>query len=911
MSMLNSSNTFILRDVHRKDSVLFRHSVILSVLAYWHRRQEISNKHDTDTLSNSIDHDNQVQKQKSITDAYYACTLITNYIASDLVLGRGETHTLPVNAIYAFHDLFLDKNALLTIAPRTHANDDDDDDDHFDNDDDEDDDDSDEDSDNDQDKSKFSYASIKTVFDHFNKHNDGKLTETDVEDLRKASKYKLDARIFGDSLPISYQQFEQCWRAISPVAAQNILDFISAQMKNQPKHAKESIETLEKVRDIFEFFDLDMDGTLSMNDITEMLAVVDLNANNLSVKMKLFDPPCDFVKFLAKIQGAQAIVRNELLDKLLAYIHSKIEDVFNSFCSNDRVLNEGQIRAMYSYAYQRESDWRTTFRFPCTASLFVDNWSTMGIYEQHGILEETRKRIVKRFRNIYTYFNENGIDKREILKILKIDVLPHENALFCDLENFEKFMREINLIGRSITNDILPTLERHANVAVEKYDEDIAMQQQQLRHEHVQHTSKQREIINPLHPQHQQQQDAKQEETEEEEEAHVVPIVRATEQERMQEHMAQNVSERREYIRRSSQTLLHSLAQRPAMSDLVDRGILFSENENFNEHLRELSTLIHSLPHSTDATKSQMFVATNSIKQDHASTVNRLHGQFLEQKQTLNQFQEDVQSREQRLRRDLEDKQRILIHMNGMLEQQKKEHQQQINELKANPASAAAPAASSSPSDAAAQQQIQQQLEYLRRIGNGVQDELASMLSQTNNLQRLRELEQYKQQFNRGVDRVHLLSANQGAVNGGGDDNKAMPLSTVQEYENKMKEKQQQIAKLKQQKKEMAKVVSEKMNTLRFIHQQELQKERQIVNVLVQNHKQQIQALKLRQSPAENDSQNPYQQQFLQMQQEMQHMRSLYKKAMVENESLKKSHKNLQEVVYKLSSDIVKTANRK
>merc|ERR1712045_1108168 len=115
-----------------------------------------------------------------------------------------------------------------------------------------------------------------------------------------------------------------------------------------------------------------------------------------------------------------------------------------------------------------------------------------------------------------------------------------------------------------------------------------------------------------------------------------------------------------------------------------------------------------------------------------------------------------------------------------------------------------------------------------------------------------------------------------------------------QQYENKLNKQNKQITKLKQQKKEMVKLVNDKLRDLKFIHQQELQKERQIANVLVTNHQKQIETLKERQQmmqPNNTDNNNNYQ--LVQMQQEMDQL------------------KKLEKIVVKLSSNIVQTANKK
>merc|ERR1712176_170361 len=164
---------------------------------------------------------------------------------------------------------------------------------------------------------------------------------------------------------------------------------------------------------------------------------------------------------------------------------------------------------------------------------------------------------------------------------------------------------------------------------------------------------------------------------------------RPTEKELFERNILINKNERHEHRRRASQNLIHSLSQRPTFSDLVQRGILMNENEQFNQKIRELLSLIETSPNILNPTKNKIHHITNDIKEDYSSMISRLNGQIFEYKQTLNQFQADVQSREERLRRELENKQRVLIHMNGIIEQQKKdqkniknEHELQIKELK-------------------------------------------------------------------------------------------------------------------------------------------------------------------------------------------------------------------------------------
>merc|ERR1712190_174658 len=119
----------------------------------------------------------------------------------------------------------------------------------------------------------------------------------------------------------------------------------------------------------------------------------------------------------------------------------------------------------------------------------------------------------------------------------------------------------------------------------------------------------------------------------------------------------------------------------------------------------------------------------------------------------------------------------------------------------------------------------------------------------------------------------------------------------VQQYETKLKRQSEQIRKLKQQKKEMVTLVNDKMMDLKFIHQQELQKERHIANVLASNHQKQIEALKARVRGNDyrvNDHQSA---EMEHMRRQLEDMQRRYRESQVENQALKKSKKSLERMV--------------
>eukprot|EP01083_Nonionella_stella_P282857 962617_1 len=928
--------------------------------------------------------------------------------------------------------------------------------------------------------SKFLHAPIKTIFDHFDKNNDGLIDDSDIHDLFKASKRELQERLFANKLPMRYPQFEQCWKDIAPPAAQNILEYISHHMKNQPKTGRESIEMLEKVRDIFEFFDLAMNGTLTVADMESMMPIIDIDWNAKAKTKSLFDPPCDFIKFLAKIQAASTMEASNILDKLLSFIHLKIQDVFHTFCENNDNINESQIKVMYNYAYKLESDWRTTFTFPCNLSSFIENWSIMGLYEQRGILDETAKRLHQRLQNIYDCFDVedrkvlNTEQITELLQLIKIDANSSKQfKVFQAPLSFDQFKRGMNLLHRSLTSDILPPLEdyvkaknpqlfeetqeelkqqelseqqrlkplgvaskRRESSIIQKllynrpplaemiaknildvapeidpetaqamkklkrvrdmiilnrriplrptpqqlYDRNIAphgafdvkghhdalkaREQRRMtsvmnltalfkqrpdiddlkkyinplldRHDHFENTTnQQQEIINPLHRQHRPQMAQEPEQKKPPSkprnrqfypaDGQLVKRMekRPTEKELRDRGILYDDTQRKEHRRRASQNLLHSLAQRPTFSDLVERGILQNENQQFNERIRRLVTLIEQV-NMDESIKSHQYAVINEIKDDYTGMTVRLNGQLFEYKETLNQFQDDVQSREQRYRQELEKKQLVLIHMNGMIEQQtkdnkliKNEYEEKMREMRVefedklekNKILNEMKGGKSDPNHRnQIQLKIKQYLEYLRSMSSQLQQELKQYHMHSSSAKQMQQLEQQRQQINTTIDNLHdlALALGNAAPSSGGSGQFGM---VTHQYETKIKKQKEQITKLKQQKKEMVKVVNEKMRDLKYMHQQELQKERQIANVLVENQKKQMESWKDRHASGGQVDNNDYR--VMQMQQQMEKLKKMYKQSLMENDALRKSKQKLEKMVVKLSSNIVQTARKK
>merc|ERR1712141_321926 len=104
-------------------------------------------------------------------------------------------------------------------------------------------------------------------------------------------------------------------------------------------------------------------------------------------------------------------------------------------------------------------------------------------------------------------------------------------------------------------------------------------------------------------------------------------------------------------------------------------------------------------------------------------------------------------------------------------------------------------------------------------------------------------------------------------------------------------------------------LVNDKMATLKFIHQQELQKERHIANVLVSNHNKQADSLKARRGGDRIDHNESAELQRMRNQMEL--MQKRLNQTLVENNALKKSKHSLERMVQSITGQIVKTAAKK
>jgi len=266
-------------------------------------------------------------------------------------------------------------------------------------------------------------------------------------------------------------------------------------------------------------------------------------------------------------------------------------------------------------------------------------------------------------------------------------------------------------------------------------------------------------------------------------------------------------------------------------------------------------------------------------------------------------------------------KQRALLHVHGMVDLQKadeqalrSEYEEKIREIHADYQERSHSQKAHDPVQGAARNrqhalEINKYLQQLRQYTDSLHSELKQQYMASSRNQKLQDLEANRKSIHRHIEHVNQLSA---AMSSSAPS--AMPDRSgvvIQQMESKMKKQADQIKKLKQQKKEMVALVNDKMATLKFIHQQELQKERHIANVLVSNHEKQIETLKDRIRGNDHRTHDHQNAELMQMREKMQKMQMDYKRVLVENQSLQKSKQSLERMVVRITEQIKQTASQK
>ncbi len=147
-----------------------------------------------------------------------------------------------------------------------------------------------------------------------------------------------------------------------------------------------------------------MDGVLSRKDIENLLLLIGSeNGNGIAFEN---DKSYNFISFIELIHSTPTSVLNVICTELINYIQIRIEGVYNIFMDQKKqIMNQYSIKSMYIETLASESAWRGKFIIPTNLELFIANWFSIEIDEQHCILNETSKRINRRLMNVFNHFD--------------------------------------------------------------------------------------------------------------------------------------------------------------------------------------------------------------------------------------------------------------------------------------------------------------------------------------------------------------------------------------------------------------------------------------------------------------------------------------------------------------------------
>lgn len=317
-------------------------------------------------------------------------------------------------------------------------------------------------------------------------------------------------------------------------------------------------------------------------------------------------------------------------------------------------------------------------------------------------------------------------------------------------------------------------------------------------------------------------------------------------------------------VRRASQILQGQLADRPTKTYLIDRHILLAENQEFNQKVHQLKEYVRRLPKVSNHQMQELLLKIDDIYNDYLFMYAHMTDQLSEYKQTLDQFTQDVDSRELQMKHELESKQRVLLHLQGLVEHQKQmmqimkqEHNESVQRLsdqyeekiererifknlEASNANKKRIALATSSSDSDFEQQILGHKAYLKKIISALQPQLANvsnwsemsqqLLAQVSRVHSVHKL-QLKQ------EREKMRAEFQYEMKEKNEASGAKLEMIAEQFEKKIENQMQQILHLKSQKREMVRIVNEKMQDLKFLHQKELVKERRVAKIMTINNR--------------------------------------------------------------------------
>ena len=227
----------------------------------------------------------------------------------------------------------------------------------------------------------------------------------------------------------------------------------------------------ELIRNVFEFYDKDADGTLTRDDVWRMLSVLGYEYMNEYGK-DMFSPPCDFIKFNARVET----IRKEdgitnVVYQLHDHIKFRIEDVFNAFTDGSHeLMTKAQLSALYDGISVPKSSPREVFpTIPVPKEDWLVCWHNLDVAEQQQFLAMADARIISSLREAYTFFDTENSGRlseetcNEIARALGEEESGFVRTLLRPPTTFDRFVVALQSLNKSLVTDIVPLLSEHVD----------------------------------------------------------------------------------------------------------------------------------------------------------------------------------------------------------------------------------------------------------------------------------------------------------------------------------------------------------------------------------------------------------------------------------------------------------------
>ncbi|ETO05048.1 hypothetical protein RFI_32347, partial [Reticulomyxa filosa] len=765
------------------------------------------------------------------------------------------------------------------------------------------------------------------------------------------------------------------------------------------KGRRKSMEFLEKVRDVFEYFDRNMDGTLTIEDTTRMMPLVSVSFG-IDQGRKWFDPPCDFIKFLSRLQTLGQEITKPMLDRLILHMQLRVADVFYCFTrGSHQTMSEEEFLQMYGYSFKKELDWRRIYRFPCSQSDFLRNWGHLGVFEQHGILAEAEKRLMREVnRIIHTNFKKltkdifnfydpnNGYLTREtcqeLLQAVNEDI-RQVDVFFSPPCSFDRFLIAWDLLQRSLTRDILPTLQLHIRQVTfflflefhfilfiffgmcVAFLYNFAMTNDRLA---LPETSRYLFVsfffflsnmnffffsftglddtigrsntiqFDGSDDQGLRKRPGRGKVREKNPALGKALGRRPSVTDLMGKNILWNdpadiqsqINERLLHRSRTSEILDRRLSERPDITSLVERGIIIDINDSFGAEAGAAMQRVHMMGLGERERRAFSSIITDLLTQ-HNITVQEMNQRHIErmkeQRKLHDEAYRDARSREKKLRNELDNRSRLIAHNKGQIEKfnkEKKELQQEMTEeikkmkddyeeqiriLQESMRIPISTSASNTQQIGEFKQYLQGLLQTLQQLKQGVtrfNDGNCASLANT----ALYQAEQLSAVHNHHLEnqKKELTDTFQVQMNGRKEIHDEEFVKLQEHFDNVLNAKALEIEKLRQQKKEISQMVEKKLQNLQYVHEKEIEKERNIIAMLQQNLKDQKEAFVKQAGEKQNatkENKTTEKEQIIQLMTQVQNITQVNRQVIAENEKLKKSKSKLEQQILVLSDQIV------